>query len=100
MYNNKHITMTIFDEKLNKLVKEFLNDTLKTSSVEPSFVSFQDFLKQHRINKTSFGEIIGVTGSTITKYIDEPGNLKLTQVKRLAEATNTDVTSLINNLTK
>lgn len=90
--------MESFDKQLKEFVTEVCKETIENGTQEISFqdITFQDFLKQQRINKSTFGNIIGVTGSTITKYYQEPGLLKVSQVNNLAKETGVDVRELIN----
>lgn len=82
-----------FDEKLREMISEICQNGQATKN-EPK--DFEDFINLQRINKSTFGEIIGVSGSTINKYLNQPMNLKISQVVKLAEATNTDVREIIN----
>lgn len=84
-----------FDKRLREMIHEVCNGKHE-DSLESQYKNFNEFIKNNRINKSAFGEIVGVSGSTITKYLKEPQNLKISQVVKLAEATQTDVRILID----
>ncbi len=86
------------EKNIRKFVQEVCEETIKKGPQEVSFNdrTFQDFLKEHRINKSSFGKIIGVSGSTINKYYNDPMLLKVSQVNSLALECNKDVRILID----
>ena len=85
-----------FDVKLKEVIEEICSQ--KESWLKPKVekISWEEFISSNRINKSTFGSIIGVSGSTITKYLSSPENLKISQVKKLADETNIDVRNLID----
>ena len=84
-----------FDDRLRTMITEICKENQSwLQKDEPK--NFKDFIDKHRINKSTFGEIIGVSGSTITKYLEHPDNLKISQVLKLANETNVDVRNLID----
>jgi hypothetical protein len=89
-----------FDEKLREFVEDVCNDTIKNGAKEWDIFdkskTLKEWLKNHRINKTSFGSIVGITGSTITKYLENPKLLRVTQVDKLAKETKTPIRVLLN----
>tara|TARA_R100000734_G_C3317476_1_gene110647 strand:+ start:1493 stop:1798 length:306 start_codon:yes stop_codon:yes gene_type:complete len=86
------------EKNIRQYVQEVCEETIKKGPQEISFAdkTFQDFLKEHRINKSSFGKIIGVSGSTINKYYNDPMLLKVSQVYYLSLECNKDVRILID----
>jgi len=57
--------------------------------------NFEKLLRANGINKTKFGIMIGVKGSTIPKYIVNPKLLRVEQVLRLANTMNISCGELI-----
>tara|TARA_R100000030_G_scaffold95163_1_gene82452 strand:+ start:923 stop:1204 length:282 start_codon:yes stop_codon:yes gene_type:complete len=55
---------------------------------------FEEMLRCEGISKRRFGMIIGVKGSTIEKYIDDPGFIRVSQIEKLAEYLEADATTI------
>ena len=85
-----------FDVKLKEIIDEICISKESWLKPKVEIISWEQFIASNRINKSTFGSIIGVSGSTITKYLEQPDNLKISQVKKLAEETNMDVRNLID----
>tara|TARA_R100001143_G_C3230926_1_gene74670 strand:- start:187 stop:483 length:297 start_codon:yes stop_codon:yes gene_type:complete len=88
-----------FDERLKEFVREICNDTIDNGSKWDIFdksKTLKEWLKNHRINKSTFGKIVGISGSTITKYLNNPSLLRITQVEKLAKETKTPIRVLMN----
>ena len=88
-----------FDERLKEFVREICNDTVNDGGKWDIFdksKTLKEWLKTHRINKAAFGKIIGVSGSTITKYIKDPMQLRIGQLEKLAKETKTPIRALMN----
>lgn len=88
-----------FDEKLREFITDICKDTIENGpkqwDIFDKSKTLKEWLKNHRINKSAFGKIVGVAGSTITKYLDNPSLLRITQVERLAKETKTPIRVLI-----
>ena len=92
--------MKNLEKNLKEFVEKVCTDTINNGRQERVFSgeTFQEFLKLNRINKTTFGKIIGVSGSTINKYYNNPMLLKMSQVYSLSLECNEDVRNVINRI--